>query len=48
MYSVWLKNVLNTCTLVSKGCGGLVTGSEDDGSSGGILASSLLSGTKSV
>jgi len=35
-------------TLVSKGCGGFVTGSKDDGSSAEVFASSLLSGTKSV
>jgi len=35
-------------TFVSKGCGGFVTGSEEDGSPAELLASSLLSGTKSV
>ena len=35
-------------TLVSKGCGGFVTGSKEDDSSAEVSGSSHLSGTKSV
>lgn len=48
IYHEKINDVLLINTLVTKGCGGFVTGCEEDGSSAAVLVSTCLSGTKSV